>query len=77
MINADKNINDIINYNKEKFLFSFFYSREISQINNNKNNEIKKAVVNGINYSRYVMNAFKIHYMKLDLMSDNIKLKKN
>ena len=77
LINVDKNINDIINYNKEKFLFSFFYSREISQNNSYKDNEIKKAIVNGINYFRYAMNAFKIHYMKLDLMSDNIKLKKN
>ena len=50
LINIDKNINDIINYNKEQFLFSFFHSREISQINNSKNNEIKKAIVNGINY---------------------------
>ena len=77
LINIDKNINDIINYNKEQFLFSFFHSREISQINNSKNNEIKKAIVNGINYFRYVMNNYKINYMKLDLMSDNIKLKKN
>ena len=72
----DENFSEIINYKKYQFLFSFFYSKEIIAVNK-KNIELKKAIVNSINYFTYLINNYKICFMKLDLMNDNVKIKKN
>jgi hypothetical protein len=72
----DENFSEIINYKKYQFLFSFFYSKEINAVNK-KNIELKKAIVNSINYFTYLINNYKICFMKLDLMNDNVKIKKN
>ena len=71
----NKSINDIINIKKNNFLFSYFYSKEIILAKNNT--EIKTAIINGIDFFNYSINNFRINYMKLDLMNDNIKLKKH
>ena len=73
--NDKNNFNDIIDSKKHQFLFSFFYSKEIN-IKNNKN-EIKKAIIFGIDYFKCLIYNYKNQYMKLDLMNDSIKLKKN
>ena len=75
-IHSDENFSEIISYKKYQFLFSFFYAREINTVNNN-NREFKKAIVNSINYFTYLINNYKIGFMKLDLMNDNIKFKKH
>ena len=72
----DENFSEIINYKKYQFLFSFFYSKEINAVNK-KNIELKRAIINSINYFTYLINNYKICFMKLDLMNDNVKIKKN
>ena len=72
----NNNINEIMNYKRFLFLFSFFYSKEINLVRNSYNSETKRAIINGINYFKYSLNNFKITYIKLDLMSDNVKIKK-
>ena len=76
-IHSDENFSEIISYKKYQFLFSFFYAREINLVNNKNNSEFKKAIVNSINYFTYLINNYKIGFMKLDLMNDNIKFKKH
>ena len=76
-IHSDENFSEIISYKKYQFLFSFFYAREINMVNNKNNSEFKKAIVNSINYFTYLINNYKIGFMKLDLMNDNIKFKKH
>ena len=75
-IHSDENFSEIISYKKYQFLFSFFYAKEINTVNNN-NSKFKKAIVNSINYFTYLINNYKIGFMKLDLMNDNIKFKKH
>ena len=70
------NITNIINTKKNKFLFSFFYLKEINIIKNSTK-EIKHALINGIDYLNHALYNYKINHIKLDLMCDNIKLKKN
>ena len=74
--NINNNISELINYNKYQFLFSFFSCKEKNLVKSNNNPEIKAAIINGINYFRLIMNDYKTTYMKLDLMNDNIKIKK-
>ena len=77
MLSKDRrsqSVGEIIDAKKNKFLFSYFYSKEINLSKNNT--EIKAAIINGIDFFNYNINNFRINYMKLDLMNDNIKLKK-
>ena len=72
----EKNSAELIQSKKNTFLFSYFYLKEVNLMKNN-NKEIKGAIINGINYLTYSLQNYKINYFKLDLMFDNIKLKKN
>ena len=66
---------DILNSKKNMFLLSFYYIMELN-IKNDK--EIKKAIINGIDYLQFNIYKFKIAYMDIDLMSNDIsKIKKN
>ena len=71
-----KNITDLIITKKNKFLFSFFYLKEVNIVKNNTK-EIKRALINGIDYLNFALNNYKLDHIKLDLMCDGIKHKKN
>ena len=72
----EKNLNELNYSKKNKFLFSYFYLKEVNLLKNT-NKEIKLALNNGIDYLNNVVENYKINYLKLDLMCDNIKLRKN
>lgn len=72
----EKELTELIYTKKNKFLFSYFYLKEVILLKNT-NKEIKLALNNGIDYLNNALENYKINYLKLDLMCDNIKLRKN
>jgi len=76
IINQDtKNYNDILLNKKNAFLSSFYY---ILEINSSRNDiEVKRTIINGINYLQFSMEQFKLAYMKNDLVNDFNKIKKS
>ena len=71
----NKNIEYIIDIKKYDFMRAFYYSIEMNSSKNN--NEVKISIINGINYFKFLFENYKNNYMKIDFMSDSIKIKKN
>ena len=71
----NKNIEYIIDIKKYDFMRAFYYSIEMNSSKNN--NEVKISIINGINYFKFSFENYKNNYMKIDFMSDSIKIKKN